>query len=214
MVEAHEHFDSTRLKRFITHLAVAQKKIESKQEREKEVRGHVEKLKAAVRLEKPGPAISDAVNALDKSLHQVLSEESYILEQQKVETKTVSEMKEKLESLNQKLIGLGMEYTDQLSEKDSKMKELEDSLAKANTHIDELEQNRDERRERLAQVEQKIKAHHEEKKNQAIIDIEQQLKSLEKTHKKLEKSGKHKKKDLSRLKKLIEAHKQKLAKLK
>ncbi|MBU0460966.1 MAG: hypothetical protein KJ574_00105, partial [Nanoarchaeota archaeon] len=124
------------------------------------------------------------------------------------------ELKNRLDVLNQKLVGLGREYAEELDAKDADIEELKMQLADAHAKIEEHEQERDDRRERLAQVEEKVKQHHEEKKKQDIADVATRLKDLEKMHKQLAKSGKHPKKDLERVKKMIDTHKETLSSLK
>ena len=210
-----EHIDSGRLKRFMTHIIVAAKKVESKEAARDEVKEHVERLKMAVnRKEASKSEVAGVVNDLDASLKKILHDEDMILESQKLETKTVSELRNRLDDLNQKLIGLGRDYTDEITEKDQEVEELKKQLAVAHATIADHEQDKDERRERLDEVEAKITAHHEAKKKDAMKEVATQLRTLERQHKKLEKAGKHPKKHLNKLKKMIDTHKMTLVNMK
>lgn len=209
------HLDSARLKRFMIHLASASKKVEDRETAKDKIREHVDRLKSAVYTENASHSdIKDAVGDLDGSLKLILDEENQILASQKMETKNVTELRTRLDSLNEKLIGLGREYAEDAAAKDEEIADLKKQLVAAQSTIEEHEKDKDERRERLAVVETKIQEHHEAKKKEAIKEVAAQLKELEKTHKRLEKSGKHPKTHLNKLKKMIDSHKQTLVDMK
>jgi chromosome segregation ATPase len=201
---------SAKLKRFLLNLASASKAVNEKQQKKEEISQQLSALKGVSK----GKKSEIAINLLEKNLKEILEGEKKLLRSQSTESKVILELKDQVQQLNEKLMGIGREYAGDVQEKEDRIKELEEQLSEAQARIVELEQEKDQRLERLAKVEDKIKSHHEEKKNKEIKQVEEKLKELEKTHKDLEKTGKHKKTDLNRLKKIITTHKKTLSDMK
>lgn len=200
-----------RLKRFVAHLSVAALKAEERSVKKQEIKNQLDRIKS-VSLNKRSTkqVIENEFGSFESAVHEMIHDDEKILEEQRRETRQISELRKMVENLSRKLIDIGREYASELEEKDSKILELREALASAHIKISE---SGEDRQKKIDAIEKKIKR----KSNSArhdVYELESQLKTLEVKHRELKRKGKHKKNDLDRVKKLINTHKDKIKKIK
>jgi chromosome segregation ATPase len=211
-----EELHPERLRRFVRHLSAAAVRAQERAAKKHEVRQRLEKMKS-VSLNKRSTKqmIESEFGDFESTVHDIIKDEEKILEEQRRETKQISELKRMVEELSRKLIDIGREYAKELDEKDRKILELREALAHAHIKISE---SGEERKAKIDEIERKLKQRQAVQRPQsrieALSEVESHLSSLEQRHAELKKKGKHSKKDLDRIKQMIESHKDKIRKLK
>lgn len=205
-----------RMRRFMVHLSAAAIRAQERSTKKNEVKQRLEKMKS-VSLNKRSTKqmIESEFGDFESTVHEIIKDEEKILEEQRKETKQISELKRMVEELSRKLIDLGREYASELETKDRKILELREALAHAHIKISE---SGDDRKAKIAEIEKKLKEKQSVERPPSRIEalgaLEEHLTSLEQRHTELKKKGKNSKKDLDRVKQLIESHKQKIKTLK
>lgn len=200
-----------RLKRFVAHLSAAARKAEERSVKKQDIKNKLDKIKS-VSLNKRSTkqVIETEFGSFESAVHGMIHDDEKILEDQRRETRQISELRTMVENLSRKLIDIGREYASELEEKDGKILELREALASAHIKISE---SGEDRQKKIAAIEKKIKGKSASAKYD-VDKLESQLKTLESKHSVLKKKGKHKKKDLDRIKTLIDTHKTKIRKIK
>lgn len=197
-----------KLRRFIRHLSVASIRAEEKAAKNKEVLEKIDKIR---QLSISKGATKEQIDAeltdFESTIREVIRDETLILEEQRKGTKQVTELRKMVEMLSQRIIELGRQYATEMDEKEQKILELRDALASA--HITIAESGID-RKKKIDIIEQKVK----DKAVPIHEELNLQMKMLEEKHAEMKKSGKHPRSELERLKKIMEAHKKKIAELK
>ncbi|NQU78495.1 hypothetical protein HQ545_01875 [Candidatus Woesearchaeota archaeon] len=198
-----------RLRRFVNHLASSAIRAEDRSVKKQEIREKIDRIRS-VSLNKRSTkkVIEDELGSFEAAVREIIKDEEKILEEQKRETRQITELKAMVEKLSSKLINLGRDYAGELESKDKKVLELREALASAHIKISE---SGEEREKKIRNIEARVR---KGGKSNQVVELEDHIKSLESRHKDLRKSGKHSKRDLDRVKKLIDKHKDKIKKLK
>ncbi|MFC1741955.1 hypothetical protein ACFL3V_05445 [Nanoarchaeota archaeon] len=208
-----------KMRAYIRHLSVAAIRAEELASKKQDIKQRLDRIKS-VSLNKRSTKtmIEHEIGSFEDAVQEIIKDEEKILEEQRRETKQITELKAMVENLSKKLIGIGREYAGELEEKDGKIMELREALASAHIKISE---SGEERQKKIENIEQRLKEKHGKPKKdkpktkaEHVNEIEGHLNTLEAKHKELKKKGKHKKKDLDRVKKLIDTHKGKLKTIK
>jgi chromosome segregation ATPase len=211
-----EKLHPERMKRFMVHLSAAAIRAQERSAKKNEVRQRLDKMKS-VSLNKRSTKqmIESEFGDFESTVHEIIKDEEKILEEQRRETKQISELKRMVEELSKKLISLGREYAGELEAKDRKILDLREALAHAHIKISE---SGEDRKAKIAEIEKKLKekqsVERPPSRSEVLGALEEHLTSLEQRHTELKKRGRHSKKDLDRVKKLIDTHKQKIKTLK
>ncbi len=203
-----------KLKQFMSHLSVAAIKAESRSVKKEQVKGRLDKIRTvALNKRSTKDMIEGELSDFESVIHEMIHDEQKILDQQRIETRQITELKSMVETLSRKLIGVGRDYASELEEKDDKILELREALSAANIKISE---SGEERKQKIKDIERKIKQSPKagmkpDSKIGPVLDsaddIAKHLKTLEDRHEELKKSGNHSKMDLDRVKQLIDKHK-------
>ncbi len=205
--------DPSRMRKFMSHLSRAALSYETKMQQRAAIHSKIQTLKSMSLNKRTKKAdIESEFGNFQDLVNDVIKDEHKILEEQRKNTQEVSALKKMVEELSAKLVSLGKEYAMELEKKDKKINELREALANARMKLTEMRSEAKakpaDRKARIAEIEKKVKS------STNIKKLENDLKTLEAAHKKLVRSGKHPKKDLDRLKRMIDSHKKKLADLK
>ncbi|MBI5881200.1 hypothetical protein HZB90_03655, partial [archaeon] len=204
-----------KMRRFISHLASAARIAEERSIKKRQIKEKLESIKSlSLNKRSTKQMIEAELGTFESAVHDVIKDEEKILEEQRKETKQITELRRTVEELSRKMIGLGKDYTKELEQKDRKIMELREALATAHIKISE---SGEDRQRKMDEIERRIKQKHPERpkaKHEIISEVEQHLQSLEDKHKQLKKLGKHSKKDLDRVKAMIDSHRQTLARVK
>ncbi|MFH1669863.1 MAG: hypothetical protein ABIA62_08105 [Candidatus Woesearchaeota archaeon] len=204
-----------KLRRFMSHLSVAAIKAEDRSMKKTQVKERIDKIRTvALNKRSTKNMIEDELGDFESVIHELIHDEQKILDEQRKETRQINELKMMVETLSRKLIGVGRDYASELEEKDSKILELREALSSANIKISE---SGEERKQKIKEIERKIKQSPKPGMMSAVSTVaalEDHLDSLEQKHAELKESGNHSKKDLDRVKKLIDKHKDTIQKAK
>jgi chromosome segregation ATPase len=203
-----------RIRKFMSFLSMAADNAKERAEKKQKVKEHIETIKA-VSLNKrtTKKEMEDHLGSFESTVKEIINDEEKILEEQRKETKQINDLKRMVEELSRKLIQIGKEYASELENKDRKIMELREALAAA--HIKIADSGAD-RQKRIEDIEKKLKEKPtsiitaEDDAKRRLAAMESRLRTLEITHAKLKKKGKHSKKDLDKIKKLINAHRDKI----
>lgn len=212
-----KEFHPGRMRRFIRHLSAATISAEDRSQKKRAVRQQIEKVKSlALNKRSTKEQIEHEMCNFESTVHEVIKDEEKILEEQRRETRQISELREMVENLSRKLIGVGRDYAKELEDKDNKIMELREALAAAHIRISE---SGEDRQKKIEEIERRVKQKQDLPpppitRDDHIAQLEDHLKSLEERHKELHKAGKHSRKDLDRVKKLITKHQDAIGKLK
>jgi chromosome segregation ATPase len=196
-----------RMRRFITHLSLATSRAETKMQQKGEVKDKLERIKQlSLNKRSTKNEIETELGSFEDLVKEIIKDEEKILEEQRKETQQVNQLKGMIETLSKKLIEVGQEYSAELEHKDGKILDLREALASANIKMSETG---DERQKKIDRIERHVKAKADNKPSHE--DVESHLSLLEDRHDELTKSGKHPKKELDRLKRVIDTHKEALS---
>ncbi|MBW2964483.1 hypothetical protein KY363_03410 [Candidatus Woesearchaeota archaeon] len=210
-------FHPERMRRFVRHLSAATISAEERAHKKNTVKNQLEKVKGlALNKRSTKEQIEHEFGSFESTVHDIIKDEEKILEEQRRETKQISELKEMVENLSRKLIGVGRDYAKELEDKDAKIMELREALAAAHIKISE---SGEDRQKKIEDIERRVKQKQDlppppMTRDDHIAQLEDHLGTLEQRHKELQKTGQHSKKDLDRVKKLITKHKDTIGKLK
>lgn len=211
-------FHPVRMRRFVTHLSAAAKQAEERSNKKQKVKEKIESIKA-VSLNKRSTKqmIEHELGSFEDVVHEIIHDEEKILEEQRKETRQITELRSMVEDLSRKLIDIGREYAKELEEKDGKILELREALAAAHIRISE---SGEDRQRKIEDIERRIKQKKDapsttpfvpKTKEQHMADVESHLRSLEERHKDLKRLGVHSKEELDRVQQIIDKHKTTLA---
>jgi chromosome segregation ATPase len=205
-----------RMRRFVVHLSAAAIRAQERSAKKNEVKQRLEKMKSiSLNKRSTKQMIESEFGDFESTVHDIIKDEEKILEEQRKETKQISELKRMVEELSRKLIDIGRDYAKELEAKDRKILELREALAHAHIKISE---SGEERKAKIDEIERKLKQRQDVPRPQsrmdALSEVESHLSSLEQRHAELKKKGRHSKKDLDRVKQLIDTHKQKIKSMK
>ena len=207
----HHHIDKNKmhpdkLRRFITHLAKASDNVEVRAEAKKSVKDGLERIKSlALNKRTKKTDIESEITEFEDLFSKVIMDEKAILESQIKGTREITLLKQQINILSSKLAKLRDNHSDALNEKAEQILDLKESMAQANIKLSE---SGIDRQKKIEEIEKKIKG------KSPVTELEAHLKSLEQRHNNLKKSGKYNKRDIDRLKKIIDTHKTKISKLK
>jgi chromosome segregation ATPase len=212
-----DNLHPVKMRRFISHLAAAAKVAEERAIKKRQIKEKLESIKSlSLNKRSTKQMIEQELGTFESAVHEVIKDEEKILEEQRKETKQITELRKTVEDLSRKMIDLGREYAKELEQKDRKIMELREALATA--HI-KLSESGEDRQRKIEEIERKIRQKREfvprpKAKHEMISEVEQHLASLEEQHAALKRMGRHSKKDLDRVKAMIDSHKQTLARVK
>ena len=207
-----------KMRRFISHLAASAIKAEERSAKKQKIKEKLERMKS-VSLNKRSTKkmIEDEFGSFESVVKELIHDDEKILEEQRKETRQITELKRMVEDLSKKLIAIGREYAKEIDDRDRKILELREALAAANIKISE---SGEERKKKIREIERKLKQQRPavpeplKPKSDMIRELESHLDLLEERHKSLKEKGIHKKEDLDRIKSIIDRHKQALAEAK
>ncbi|MBU2561983.1 MAG: hypothetical protein KKD17_06835 [Nanoarchaeota archaeon] len=216
-----EKFHPGKMRRFVTHLSAAAKQAEERSHKKQKVKEKIESIKA-VSLNKRSTKqmIEHELGSFEDVMQEIIKDEEKILEEQRKETRQITELRSMVENLSRKLIDIGRDYAKEIEEKDDKILELREALAAAHIHISE---SGEDRQRKIEDIERRIKQKKDvpsrtpfvpKTKEQHIADVESHLRSLEERHKDLKRMGIHSKGELDRVQQVIDKHKTALARAK
>jgi uncharacterized protein YeaO (DUF488 family) len=200
-----------KLRRFVKHLSTASIRAEEKSLKNKEVIEKIEKIRQlSLNKGSTKDEIESELTDFESSIREIIKDETLILDEQRKGTKQVNELRKMVEMLSQRIIELGRQYAAEMGEKDSKILELREALASAHITISE---SGGDRKKKIEMIEQKVRERAPAFEKESDDDLAIQLKMLEQKHAELKKTGKHPPSELERIKKIINAHKKKIAEM-
>ncbi|MCX8147322.1 MAG: hypothetical protein N3D84_02545 [Candidatus Woesearchaeota archaeon] len=196
-----EKFSQRTLKFVIRHLANAAKRQKEREEKISTLESQITLLKEKAISGKVGiykKKMESEFDMLQENIRKLINEERILVLNQKRESEMLQELKERLDLLEEKVLGLGHVHSMTAREHFKRIEELHRMLNRV--------AGTDTEKDYSAGIEKKIK------KEQEIKKIEQEIAMIEKKHNELMKKG-HPKEHLKKLKDQIEEYKKKLERL-
>jgi hypothetical protein len=229
--------DPFMMKRFVTHLAVASKKYETKTKAKEDLKAKLAEIRQlALNKRSKKEHVLNVFSDFEEKLLTIIKDEKALLDEQRKEVHEINTLKTQVSELNSKLIELGKSYAKELEQKNKKILEMKEQLT--TLHIQKSEEEtttsiavadaQNQRQKKIDTIESRIQLKMQEKTPLTTTislqstaapaenkkELEKQLALLEKKHKELARSGKHSKDDLDRVRSIIESHKKKMEKIK
>lgn len=188
-METQESLSSVGLKQFVKHLILTTKKAEERKIARKNLKQQFLRAKESAANKKAPPwLIEKQFRELEKKMETALEKESRLIRIHQEESEFITEMRRKIEALESEL-GASRQSRQQIGELKGTMGELRDK-------IDQLLSHQVVRRQRIDELEHKIRKKAE--KSSLIAAMETKLDELEQQHAAL-KRKKHSASDLRRL---------------
>jgi hypothetical protein len=205
--------DQGKVQRLFRNLVLAYQRHDRRKKTVEAVQQQISKAKEAAVKRAPKRVVEQEMATLQEMISSILDKEKALLSQQREETRMLLDLRARLDDMERRVLQQG-----QLQPAMGAMRELHainDALQRISAKLDDEARRLDQLRmgEATETAAMKALASKEDIAARKIMEIEAQLRLIERKHRQLADKG-YSKKQLAKLRSLIERHKKKLAALK